>query len=38
MRRYRTKRSSDRGLFVHTARATNKMNVLKCVPRGGIRM
>ena len=38
MRRFKTYKKSDSGLFVHTARATNKMNVLKTVPRGGIRM
>lgn len=38
MKRYATSRSRDRGLFMHTAKATNKMNVLKCYPRGGIRM
>lgn len=38
MRRYATNRRHDKGLFLHTARATNKMNVFKCVPRGGIRM
>ena len=38
MRRLRTNHHADKGLFLHTARATNKMNVLKTVPRGGIRM
>ena len=38
MRRTLAHGRSDRGLFVHTARATNKVNVMKRVPRGGIRM
>lgn len=38
MRRTLAHGRSDRGLFVHTARATNRVNVMKCVPRGGIRM
>lgn len=38
MRRFKTNKKHDSGMFVHTARATNKMNVLKTTPRGGIRM
>ena len=37
MRRMHARRN-DKGFFTHTAKATNRMNVLKCYPRGGIRM
>lgn len=37
MKRSRSGRN-DKNVFLHTAKATNKMNVLKTVPRGGIRM
>lgn len=37
MKRMRA-RSNDKGMFLHTAQATNKLNVMKCYPRGGIRM
>lgn len=31
-------RKNDKGFFEHTAKATNRLNVIKCYPRGGIRM